>query len=274
MFDETPVHDSPLLQDPAFAAALRLCGQSPIHLPSGPILLDQRLWGLRFLMLPRAVPPPDLGAQLRHCGISRRPLILSPERPCVLPPAVGLQAARLRASLDLSGDAANLRSRLHPKWRNQLNKAEKQDIAVRHHPFDAARDHWVLQAEQYQARARRYANWPPALTAAFAQVAPRQTRLYVARHKGQNIAQMLFLTHGACVTYHIGLTTAAGKVVAAHNLLLWRAACDFAALGMRTLDLGVLSPHRPALNRFKLRSGAEALETGGTHLYWRPLARC
>ncbi|MDG1170769.1 MAG: GNAT family N-acetyltransferase, partial [Sulfitobacter sp.] len=67
MFDEAalPPHSHALMQDPAFARALRFCGQRPIVLPSGLMLLQQRLAGVPVLMLPRAAPPPDLRAQLR-----------------------------------------------------------------------------------------------------------------------------------------------------------------------------------------------------------------
>ena len=74
MFDASPPSsDHPLMQDRAFAAALRLCGEHPITLPSGHMLLNRRILGMPVLMLPRAASPPDLIAQIKQLGLQRRP---------------------------------------------------------------------------------------------------------------------------------------------------------------------------------------------------------
>mgnify|MGYP003637816286 CR=1 FL=1 len=65
MFDATPARDTPLMQSPAFTAALRLCGENPIVLLSGLVLLHRRVLGVPVLMLPRAAPPADLDRHLR-----------------------------------------------------------------------------------------------------------------------------------------------------------------------------------------------------------------
>lgn len=274
MFDEAalPPHSHALMQDPAFARALRFCGQRPIVLPSGLMLLQQRLAGVPVLMLPRAAPPPDLRAQLRDAGLHRRPLILSPEEPCALPTALHLSGPRLRAVMDLSQGPTARRAALHPKWRNQLRKAELHEFTLCYGPLRAHPTEEVLMQECRQSKARGYANWPAQLTAAFAAMAPNQTHLLRVSYKNRTVAHMLFMTHGTAATYHIGHITEEGKKHAAHNLLLWKAAEYLAHLGCLNLDLGLLDPATPGLNRFKLRSGATARKTGGTHLIWRPLA--
>jgi len=273
MFDEALAPRShPLMQDPAFAAALRLCGQAPVQLSGGLTVLQRRVAGVPLAMLPRAIPPPDLSRQLEEVGLHRRPLILSPERPCPLPFAVRLAGSRVRAVLTLDEDAAALRARLHPKWRNQLGAAEGRSVRVIRTRLPADPDSPVLATETAQSRARGYANWPVALTAAFAAVAPRQTHLFQAIANGDVVAHMLFLTHGSGATYHIGHITPRGKAVCAHNLILWEAARHLARLGCCHLDLGILDDSTPDLNRFKLRTGARQQKTGGTHLIWRPLA--
>ena len=131
-------------------------------------------------------------------------------------------------------------------------------------------DHPLLALEAAQARERRYQNWPPALTSAFARAAPDQTHLFTALLRGHTVAQMLFLTHGNRATYHIGHTGADGRRLHAHNLLMWQAMNALAARGITSLDLGITAT--PAIDRFKRRTGAVAQPTGGTWLRWTPLA--
>jgi len=270
MFDASPaLCENSLMQDRAFAAALMLCGQSPVLLPSGLLLLSRRIAGVPVLMLPRAVPPPDLSAQLAQAGLQRRPLILSPERPCQMPRAIPLSPALSLWKLDLTAPRAARRAALHQNWRHQLGQAEASPLRVLHRPLNP--DHPLLALEAEQARSRRYQNWSPALTAAFAQAAPAQTHLFTALLRGHAVAHMVFLTHGNRATYHIGHTEAEGRRLHAHNLLLWQAMEALAARGITSLDLGVATT--PGIDRFKRRSGAKAQPTGGTWLRWSPLAQ-
>lgn len=175
------------------------------------------------------------------------------------------------ATIDLTPDTKTRRATLHSKWRNQLRRAEEGPLRIRSASLRPT--HLVLGLEEDQARVRRYTNWPRALTSAFAQVAPDQTRLFTAYLHGAPVSYMLFLLHGGRATYHIGHTTDVGKTHKAHNLLLWTASCWLAEHGYSTLDLGLLHAETHSLNRFKLRSGATAHPTGGTWLRWLPLSR-
>lgn len=270
MFDASPAHTShALMQDRAFAAALMLCGGGPVMLPSGLTLFSRRLAGVPVLMLPRVVPPPDLPAQLAQAGLHRRPLILSPEEACRMPWAMRIAPARSLWQIDLSQLPNARRAALHQNWRHQLGQAEASPLRVLHRSLKP--DHPLLELEAAQARARRYQNWPPALTAAFARAAPDQTHLFTALLRGHAVAHMLFLTHGSRATYHIGHTETEGRSLHAHNLLLWQAMDVLAARGITSLDLGVATT--PEIDRFKRRAGAVACPTGGTWLRWTPLAR-
>ena len=270
MFDAARPSTHSLLQEPAFVWALRLCGQSPVVLQSGLVLLKRQFFGVPVLMLPRAQPPADLCVQLSEAGLHRLPLILSPETPLVAPRLLRLHRPQICARVDLCQSQNDRRAALHPKWRNQLNRAETSRLAVRHSRLTPDPDTPVLRLEAAQAQARRYAHWPAPLTAAFAKAAPAQTHLFTAILGRQNVAHMLFLSHGGRATYQIGHTTTLGKAHCAHNLLLWQAACQLAQIGIEDLDLGLLHPRTPGLNRFKLRSGAREVQTGGTWLRWKP----
>lgn len=270
MFDANATPPShALMQDRAFAAALNLCGEAAVILPSGLMLLNRRIGGIPVLMLPRACPPDDLHAQLAQAGLSRRPLLLSPERPCPLPRALPLSPQRMLLSLDLSLPEGDLRARLHQKWRNQLRRAEQSDLRVRHRPLTP--DHPVLTLDAAQSRSRRYQNWPVALTSAFARTASAQTHVFTALLRGHAVAHMVFLTHANRATYHIGHTTDQGRATYAHNLLLWNAMKHLAKRGSVSVDLGPATT--PDIDRFKRRAGAIAAPTGGTWLRWTPLAR-
>ncbi|MDF1728672.1 MAG: GNAT family N-acetyltransferase [Sulfitobacter sp.] len=272
MLHDPPRNDHALFQDPAFARALELCGQATRHLPTGEVLLMRRLFGGPVAMLPRATPPPDLTEQLGAIGLARTPLILSPDAPCPLPRAFCLSRPRDLIVLPLDRDNARARARLHPKWRNQLARAEKRPLQVVHGSLPPDADHPLLKLESAQGRARGYAQWPPTLTAAFAQAAPKQTLHYRAGYEDRALAHMLFLIHGRRATYHIGHITAEGRERQAHNLLMWRATRYLASMGVTSVELGLMQPRAPGLNRFKLRTGAHRRPTGGTWAYWRPFA--
>ncbi|MEM9968563.1 MAG: GNAT family N-acetyltransferase [Pseudomonadota bacterium] len=271
MLDVPRVADLSLMQDPAFARALIRCGQNPVVLPSGMIVLQRRLWGLALAMLPRAAPPADLTAQLRAAGLHRTPLLLSPETACPLPTRLCLRRPQRLLRLCLHAEPQAQRRALHGKWRNQLRRAEQSAILLRIERLPPDPDHAVLRAEAQQARIKGYTHWPATLTAAFAAEAPDQTHLFRVLHRGETVAHMLFLTHGRRATYHLGHTTPMGRQLHAHNFLLWRAMRHFAQSGHTEMELGPATPRAPGLDRFKTRSGARSVPTGGTWLYWRPL---
>jgi hypothetical protein len=273
MLDDVARADIALLQDPAFEEGLRVCGETPLRLLNGQLMLHRRLFNVPFAMLARAVPSRDLAEQLAFCNLHRTPVILSPPTPCLMPRAIRLRSPRAYALLDLSGTEPAARSSLHQKWRNQLRKAEQKNLTVQFRPFHPKKDGALLDKSQDHARTRGYALWPSALTAAVAAAAPHQTLLVTAAYAGRHVAHMLFFTHGCNATYHIGHTTAEGRRLCAHNLLLWRTTQHLRQNGFKTLDLGLLDDRTQSLNRFKLRTGAERRETGGTWLYWRPFAR-
>lgn len=271
MFDAPPAPPChSLMQDPAFTAALRSLGQMPVELPGGLTLLRRRFCGLPVLMLPRADPPDDLDARLRRAGLCHLPLLLSPEQP-VLCPGIRIRPPVICLDLPLDPVEEARRAALHGKWRNALRRAERGALRVQHGPLDP-RDP-VIHHASAQAHARGYGGWPEALTRAWAKAAPAQTRIFRAVLHGTEVAQMVFLTHGARATYHMGLTNDLGRREAAHTLLMWRAMAWLTRAGIRRVDLGPSLPQAAGIDRFKLRAGAEWRATGGTWLRWRPLAR-
>ena len=87
------------------------------------------------------------------------------------------------------------------------------------------------------------------------------------------IAACLILRHGATATYQTAWASPTGHALQAPRVILWNAACRMVSLGQKTLDLGVVETDRSAgLARFKLGTGAQARQLGGTWVRLR--ARC
>ncbi len=157
----------------------------------------------------------------------------------------------------------DLRAGLRKTWRHALDRAEGLKLSLS--PMPDSGDHWLLMAEQRQARERRYRALPLWLTRAWATLHPRDTLLIEARAKGALVAGMVFLRHGDVATYHISYTTPLGRRFEAHRAMLWRAAAHFAQRGVARLDLGTIDRDTaPGLAQFKLGTGADARPLGGT----------
>lgn len=159
-------------------------------------------------------------------------------------------------------------ARQHGKWRNRLRRALDSDLLIESAPLAGDADHWLLIREETQSRLRGYRRLPASFTLAWAeQNGPESTRVFTARHRGEIVAAMAFLLHGAAASYHIGWSGEAGRALGAHHRILWEASDWLATRGCLWVDLGTLDTETaPGLARFKLGSGARALPLGGTWL--------
>ena len=162
--------------------------------------------------------------------------------------------------LDLRLPLDQLRNNLHPKWRNQLSKAEKSDLVV----IESNDESWLL--EQH-ADHRERSGFTALAAAAYPQIPAAQKQCLTALQDGIPIAGLLLLRHGWSATYQIGWSSEAGKRWNATNLLLWKAIECLSAQGMSGLDLGGIDPIKtPGLARFKTRMNGETITLAGTYL--------
>lgn len=296
MFDQPPepaatttARPAALQQSSEFARALGACGQTPLWLAGSPqspdVLVLRRRFagGLHAAMINRAPVDdlPGLIARLRATGLGRTPLILTPE---TAPPdlvrhgAVPLMSPAHVALLDLAPNPQQRRAALHQKWRNRLNHAAAQGLRLTRQNMPDDPDHWLLAADSAQQAARGYRSWPVPLTLAYARQNKGRAKLFQAFEGREPVAAMLILTHGSgansAATYHIAHSTARGRHLSAHNLLMWEAMSWLAAKGVRQLDLGLINTEDAAgLARFKLGTGARLHRLGGTWALWPPLGR-
>lgn len=271
-----------LPQSAEFLRALRATGQSPLVLEGmkDTVVLRQRLWGrLDVAMVNRARfdKPLRLLEMLQEQGLRRTPVILSPETPTPELADLGalpLMAPAHVARLDLSRSPDRRRAALHQKWRNRLTHAEGQALRLTRQTMPVDPNHWLFQADQAQQRQRGYRSWPLALTLAYGQANTGMAKLFQAFDGKEPVAAILVLRHGRDATYHIAHTTARGKALSAHNLLLWEAMSWLSSKGCQSLDLGLINTEdAPGLARFKLGTGAELHRLGGTWVFWPPMGR-
>ncbi len=265
----------PLMQSAEFECALRRMGRDPLRLDCGTLVLRRRVCGLPVAMMPR-VADARIEAALSHLHTAghRGPVILSPAMPGTAPMTLGalpLMSGATQAHLALDAPEV-MRAALKGKWRNRLVRAEAAGLTLNRYPLPTRRPHWLVQAATRQARARRYRLWPTPLTCAYASTHRRASLVFEASQNGTPVAAMLFLRHGSTATYHMGHTTAAGRALGAHTLLMWQAMHHLYRKGHRWIDLGLIDTEDAAgLARFKLGTGAQAVRTGGTWGRWPPL---
>ncbi|PRY81225.1 GNAT family N-acetyltransferase [Marivita geojedonensis] len=270
---------NPLPQSDAYANTLRALGTrvrtdaighqgrcliQTRHIPLiGPVNLISRG--------PVGLAAADEAAYLHSLDL-RGPLIVntnSPETPT--DGLIRLSRPKSVALLPLC-EPRRMRKTLHPSWRGALNKAEKGDLRITNTAYHPTHHAWLIQAERAQQKSQGYRNWPIRLLDTFARENPGQARVITAQNSDGPIAGMLILCHRPWSTYHIAVTTKAGRAANAHTLMLWKTMIWLQARGYSTLDLGLLTGP-DGLDRFKLRTGAHRHHLGGTWLRLLPAFR-
>jgi hypothetical protein len=171
------------------------------------------------------------------------------------------------AELDLTGTATDRIANAHGKWRNIWRKAQTSPLTVETARFDPLWHDWLLAADLAQQRAKRYRALPQPVLHSYAAANPDGAEVLTANTCGQPVAAMLFLLHAPVATYHIGWNGGTGRTLAAHHLLLMKAANLFAERGFTRLDIGAVDTETaPGLARFKIGCGAVIRPLGGTWL--------
>ncbi|MBO9409164.1 GNAT family N-acetyltransferase [Shimia sp. R9_1] len=279
MFDACPdLPPTPLQQSDEYRKALALTKTQTSALEDGTLVLRRKLAGVPVAMLPRAQLSQDtlpvlIRKPIKGGSLHKHLLVLNPDQPAPWLGKLGavpVMTPQHIAELSLQGD---LRAQLHQKWRNRLRFAEQQDLRITRQNMTLKPDQWLLQQNQAQQKERGYNGWPDALTLAYAKANPGCAKLFTAFSGKTPVAAMLFLRHGHSATYHISHSTALGRSLAAHNLLMWQGMCWLATKGALHLDLGIASTEGSAagLARFKLGTGATLRPLGGTWLWWPPI---
>jgi GNAT acetyltransferase-like protein len=170
--------------------------------------------------------------------------------------------------VDIGRPAADVRGGLAQKWRNCLNKAERQAVGVTQGrepllfgDFDALFDELVARkAIDVDLGADFYARLQARL--------PERERLHlaIARVDGRPAAGVLASIHGDTAVYLLGASNDVGRATNAAYLLQWKVIEAAAAAGCRWYDLGgVDAEANPGVHRFKQGLGGTELCAPGPY---------
>lgn len=170
--------------------------------------------------------------------------------------------------LDLRPDETALRGALHPKWRNQLRRAERGRLRVQAGQGGAPLDGLLARHEAQRRKARLRMPSAAQVRAVVEAARDRRGTLVATAQLGsETVAGALFLRHGRAATYHVGWSGPAGRAASAQNLLLWRGLLELKARGVEWLDLGGIDGlSMPGISRFKLGLGGTPFTLAGTYL--------
>ncbi|MFO1305223.1 MAG: GNAT family N-acetyltransferase [Burkholderiales bacterium] len=173
--------------------------------------------------------------------------------------------------VDLEPPLPEIRRRLHQKWRNQLNRAEKNGLAVREgaseQDFAAYIDlhDQLLKRKRFSSSSdiREYVRMQRALAPG------EKMRLLLCEAAGVPIAGLVGSMHGNTGIYLFGATSEEGMQTKAAYLLQWSMIERLKAEGLTHYDLGGINPDtNPGVYHFK------AGMSGNDVLYHPPFVDC
>ncbi len=169
--------------------------------------------------------------------------------------------------LDLTPAVDTLRAGLKQKWRNTLNKAERQRLSVE---IDETGDwlDWIVMRYAADKKARDYPGPEPAFLATLAEAFAihRTCLILTATRDGETVAAVLLLLHGRSATYQVGWSSPDGRKLGAPTLLLWRSVSLLRERGYRDFDLGGVNDRDAAgVKSFKAGLGGEEVRLVGQY---------
>jgi hypothetical protein len=179
------------------------------------------------------------------------------------------RAARQRTIvLDLATSAEALRRSFAQKWRNCLNRAEREELAVRAGREPALLDEFIPLFDELVARKR----FDPGLGAGFfARVQrrlPASARFHVALAtvEGRPVAGQVTSLCGDTAVYVLGASNDEGRRRKAAYLLQWDAIAAAKQAGCHWYDLGGIDPdENPDGYRFKRGMGGVDITAAGPY---------
>jgi hypothetical protein len=151
------------------------------------------------------------------------------------------------ARVNLEAEVVELRKRLHQKWRNCLNKAERFELTVaissEHRAFERFIDGYRRMLEEKDL----VTSVTPELLLRLQALLPEDRRMHVLRADaaaGRTVGMMLVVRYGQTGEYLAGTIEDEGRAMNAGHLLLWNALIHLKSSGCRWFDLGGADPER------------------------------
>ena len=249
--------------------------------------LQRAVLGARLVRINRGVVPIGQLHPTRQAGVWRalRRAVAGPRSLLSIAPELDSSGAALNlldalgfrrrdvlpwrsAWVDLQIDEATLRKRLNGKWRNMLNAAEREGLAL-DAGSDAQRLEWMLSRYRQLMTERHFSGPPIELVRALHLDAPSRLLVFRAMHNGEPVAGIAVATHGAAGTYLLGWNGDAGRALKANQFLLWHAMLHLKNQGSRWFDLGGIDEQgTPGISAFKLGVNGQPYELAGEYLAW------
>jgi len=156
--------------------------------------------------------------------------------------------------LDITPSTEILRKNLEQKWRNQLNKAEKNNLTITDGCNDSLYQIFLILQKEMIARK----NYIPGVDYETYRLINNslpdnlKMQIFICYHKSQPIAITLCSAIGDCGIYILGATGDKGLKLNGSNLLQWYVIKWLKLKGCRYYDLGGIDPYaNPGVYRFK-----------------------
>lgn len=166
--------------------------------------------------------------------------------------------------LDLRADIDRLRSRLRPKWRNMLAKAERKDLTLEWGWTGRALGPFLAHYGR-DKRKKGYRGATPDTLRALASRFGTETGILMTYYKDQPASGLLLFRHGRAATWQAGWVTQVGRDTAANHVALWQAMLTLKDAGIDWLDLGGIPDDAPGLARFKGGMGGHDTTLAGPY---------
>lgn len=170
--------------------------------------------------------------------------------------------------IDLDRDLDQLRQGFDQKWRNILNKAERQGVLVESGGDPAS---FAQFDRMYRSLIERKGFATDLGPGFFSELQgdlaePDRFVVHLATHDGRPVAGHVGAFHGDTAVYLLGAASEAGLKLNASYLLQWHVIRHAQARGCRWYDLGGIDPDsNPDVYRFKARMGGRDISAPGPY---------
>ena len=169
--------------------------------------------------------------------------------------------------IDLQNPIETLKKDIRKNWRGTLNKAEKQDFQIEWDET-GAQFPWLIQNYAVDKAAKGYDGPSVKLVKTLTKYHSQREELLIGRAilKGEAVAGVLILKHGAAATYQIGFSSDAGRKHGAHHILLWNALSHLKYKGIKDFDLGGINEDTAkGVKQFKTGMGGQTVKLAGMY---------
>lgn len=164
--------------------------------------------------------------------------------------------------LNLDPPLPDIRAGLDQKWRNVLNRAEREEGLTIEWDHHARQLPWFLKVYEQDKRRKNYDGPSPQFLTALAPLMSSSGDMVIGRvmKDGAAVSAVLLVRHGDTATYLAGWTGEAGRTAGAHHLLLWAACAMLKEKNVTDFDLGGFNEQdAKGIKHFKEGMGGRAV---------------